>query len=81
MNPLRKALHDYLALRRSLGFKLCKSGGYLRHFVDFLERKRACHITTALALHWAKLSPNAHPAWWASRLGFVRGFEIGRAHV
>lgn len=79
MNPLRKALHDYLALRRSLGFKLCKSGGYLRHFVDFLERKRVCHITTALALHWAKLSPDANPAWWASRLGFVRGFARYRS--
>lgn len=79
MNPLRKALHDYLALRRSLGFKLCKSGGYLRHFVDFMERKRACHITTALALHWAKLSPDANPAWWASRLGFVRGFARYRS--
>jgi integrase len=74
MSPLRKALQDYLALRRSLGFKLHKSGASLRHFVDFMERKRACNITTALALHWAKLSPGAHPACWAGRLSSVRGF-------
>ncbi|MEK7373593.1 MAG: hypothetical protein AABZ85_00975 [Thermodesulfobacteriota bacterium] len=44
MSPLRKALQDYLALRRSLGFKLHKSEGTLRHFVDFMERKRACEM-------------------------------------
>lgn len=79
MSPLRKALRDYLAMRRSLGFKLRNPEIPLRHFVDFLQRKGARHITTALALRWAKLSPNAHPAWWASRLGFVRGFARYRS--
>ncbi len=79
MIPLRKALQDYLALRRSLGFKLHKHGVFLRHFVDFLERKGSCHITTALALYWAKLSPDVHPAHWACRLSSVRGFARYRS--
>lgn len=74
MSPLRNALQDYLAMRRSLGFKLRLAGAALRHFVDFLEREGAGHITTALALRWAKLSPDVHPAQWANRLSFIRGF-------
>jgi len=79
MIPLRKALQDYLALRRSLGFKLRLIGATLHHFVDFLERTGTCHITTELALRWAKLSPDVHPAHWANRLSFVRGFARYRS--
>lgn len=79
MSPLQKALQDYLALRRSLGFKLHKHGVFLRHFVDFLERKRESFITTALALHWAKLPLDVQPAHWACRLSSVRGFAQYRS--
>lgn len=74
MSPLRKALRDYLAMRRSLGFKLRDHGAALRHFLDFLGREEVRHITTASALRWAKLSLGVHPAQWSKRLGFVRGF-------
>ena len=79
MSPLRKDLKDYLALRRSLGFKLHLAGTALRHFVDFLEQERSSHITTALALRWAKQPQDVHPAQWGKRLGFVRGFARYRS--
>lgn len=79
MSPLRKALRDYLAIRRSLGFKLRLPGAALHHFVNFMKREGACHITMALALRWAKLSPDVHPAQWANRLSFIRGFARYRS--
>lgn len=74
MNSLRKAVEDYLILRRSLGFKLRDMGTALRHFVSFMEREGACTITTRLALRWAMQPQQVHPAHWAARLSFVRSF-------
>ena len=74
MNPLRKALDQYLAVRRSVGFKLDRDGLLLPDFITYLERHGAQTITTELALAWAKQPVAAHPAWWATRFGMVRGF-------
>ena len=74
MNTLREALRDYLALRRSLGFKLEDAGLKLPRFIDFLEARGASHITTALALEWAQEPTAVQPAEWARRLGEVRCF-------
>ena len=74
MNSLRKAVEDYLAMRRSLGFKLRDMGYNLHHFVSFLEQQGSSVITTELALRWAQLPQNVQPAQWASRLSFVRTF-------
>ena len=74
MNPLRKAVKDYLMMRRSLGFKLRDMGYNLQHFVSFMEQQRAPIITTALALRWAKRPQNVQPAHWAVRLSYVRSF-------
>jgi integrase/recombinase XerD len=74
MNTLRKAVHDYLEMRRSLGFKLHDTERGLLKFVSFLKRHNASHITIALALQWAQENPSAHPSEWARRLSFVRGF-------
>ncbi len=38
MNTLHKALQDYLAMRRALGFKLLNYGPALSDFVSFLAR-------------------------------------------
>ena len=38
MNTLRKAVREYLELRRGLGFKLREAGKGLIDFVTFLER-------------------------------------------
>lgn len=68
MNLLRKAVKDYLVMRRSLGFKLRDMGYNLQHFVSFMEQQGAPIITTALALHWATKPQNVQPAQWAVRL-------------
>lgn len=74
MSTLRELLDDYLAMRRSLGFKLHSEGIALLSFVGFMEREQADSIRLDHALAWAKLPTAAHPVWWAHRLGFVRGF-------
>lgn len=79
MNALRKSLQDYLALRRSLGFKLKSAGICLAKFATFLEERGAAHITTPLALEWVQQSPSTQLATRAQRLGYVRGFARYRA--
>jgi integrase/recombinase XerD len=74
MKKLRKAVQDYVAIRRALGFKLRQVEVRLLDFVSFLERKGDSHITTACALQWATQPSQVQPAAWAQRLSFVRGF-------
>jgi integrase/recombinase XerD len=70
----RKRVEEYVELRRSCGFKLQEANGGLIRFASFLQRRRAVHITIALALEWAQQDKKARPAEWARRLSFVRGF-------
>ena len=50
MTPLREAVDEYIALRRSLGFKLHGMAADLQDFVSFLEQHDAPVITAALAV-------------------------------
>ncbi|MBS1213051.1 MAG: int [Proteobacteria bacterium] len=79
MNILREAAQEYLAMRRSLGFKLRESGKRLSDFVSFMERRRASYITHQLALIWAQQLSNVQPCQWAQRLSIVRGFARHRS--
>jgi integrase/recombinase XerD len=74
MNELRKALEEYLSIRRKLGFKLQKAGKLLDDFVLFTEKQGLSFITVELALRWATQSLGCQRAWSAARLGIVRGF-------
>ena len=74
MTTLRQAVHEYLRMRRDLGFKLHEAGKGLLDFVTFMEQHRASSITQALALAWAQQPSHVQPAHWAQRLSFVRGF-------
>ena len=74
MKPLRNAVEDYIALRRSLGFKLRDMATGLTGFVSFLEQKTAPYITASLALEWAMQPADHQPSDWAQRLGWVRVF-------
>jgi len=74
MTDLRCALHDYLAVRRQLGFELKTAGRLLEDYVDFMGRAGASQITIELAVVWAKLPKDARPYRWRQRLGMVRGF-------
>ena len=61
MNTLRQAVHDYLNLRRNLGFKLKEPGRALLDFAAFMERHNAPYITQALALAWAQKPADVQP--------------------
>ena len=74
MNRLRKAVRDYLTMRRGLGFKMVRHEAGLREFVSFLARKRSARITVNLALEWATQDGHHTPGEWAVRLSIVRGF-------
>ena len=80
MNTLRQAVQEYLAMRRSLGFKLQRAGRALFDFVGFLEQHRAPYITLRLALAWAKQPAGRQSdARAAQRLSSVRGFARYRS--
>ncbi|HEV8559138.1 MAG TPA: tyrosine-type recombinase/integrase [Actinophytocola sp.] len=74
MSTLRTAMVDYLALRRSLGYKLERAGRLLAEFVTFAETRGADHVTVELALCWAISTSNPRSNWRAQRLGVLRGF-------
>lgn len=74
MSGLCQKLDDYLALRRSLGYKLEVAERLLSDFVQYVEGQGSSFITTKLALDWATLPTDASPNWKASRLCVVRGF-------
>ena len=78
MNTLRQALHEYLELRRGLGYKMHCAGLLLPRFISFMEEHGAEHISARLALEWAQ-RPSVQPAEWARRLCFVRGFARHRS--
>jgi integrase len=74
MSALSEAVQDYLAVRRSLGFKLTAYGRLLDDFVGYLEATGATTVTTQAAVAWATCPPQAAPRWQAHRLSVVRGF-------
>jgi len=74
MSAMHKSLDDYLKVRRALGFKLESTERCLRRFFDFLDAEGAEHITTELALRWARQPPDGEPFTWAQRLSRIRLF-------
>ena len=65
---------DYLAMRRSLGFKLRGEGRMLADFAARLDDAGQATVTISAALAWATESQEAAPAHWRRRLSVVRGF-------
>ena len=74
MSALAAALEDYLALRRSLGYKLERAAEVLAEFVAHLDEASAEHITVDLGVDWAMRAANPDSSWRAQRLGMVRCF-------
>jgi integrase/recombinase XerD len=81
MNNLREALHEYLVLRQSMGYKMHDASVLLPRFVSFMEERRAEYITVRLALEWVQQAKTVQPAEWTRRLCFVRGFARHRSAV
>ncbi len=78
MNTLREAVHDYIDMRRNLGFKMNDARRGLLAFVAFMESRQAPFVTVELALEWAQQPVHAQPSCWASRLSCVRVFARHR---
>ena len=74
MNRLRKAVQDYLTMRRGLGFKLVRHETGLREFLSFLAQKGSARITVNPTLEWATQHTHQTPCEWAARLSIVRSF-------
>ena len=73
MIALDRALTDYLAVRRSLGYSLARQEKLLGQFLDYLQAHDQQRLTTEHALAWALL-PAGGDAWHSLRLQAVRGF-------
>lgn len=73
--PLREELAGYLALRRSMGFKLRRAEKLLGQFVVHCEATGAEVVTVENALGWASLPDRASASWVCHRLGVVRAFS------
>jgi integrase/recombinase XerD len=74
MMPLRQIATDYLAVRRSLGYRMSAQGRLLNSYIDELETSGAVTVTVANALTWATRPADASPIWWCRRLSVVRCF-------
>lgn len=81
MSSWVKTVHDYLRLRRALGFKLERTGNALVDFARWLQHEAAEYITVPLALKWARRTPAIRGSRVAGRLGHVRGFARYMAAV
>jgi integrase/recombinase XerD len=79
MKSLPQAVKDYLALRRSLGFKLREYGECLHEFVSFLQKNGVSHITSKLAVEYATQRRDEKSVSWSRRLTIIRGFARYRA--
>jgi integrase/recombinase XerD len=69
-----EAAPDYLALRRSVGFRFERHEIYLREFIAFLKERGARWITTQLALQFATRHVGHGAKTQAARLSVARGF-------
>jgi integrase len=68
-------VHEYLAYRRRLGFRLRSVGDELLLFGRHLDSTRyRGPLTTDVVERWARQAPNARPEYAAWRLGAVRMF-------
>jgi|GEM_PF-3521137 len=73
MNSLHERVEQYLAIRRSLGFKL-EDHGRLPQLVTYLEQRGAATLTVEAALAWATTPQGVNRFRWRQRLSVVRGF-------
>jgi integrase/recombinase XerD len=76
MSNLYEILKDYLATRRTMGYKLQHADRRLRDFVESVLAQSSSSITTKLALEWAAKPAGASPRLQSRRLGMVRQFAL-----
>jgi integrase len=71
---MRARVEEYVAMRRSLGFKLRVEGRMLLDFADRLDRTGERTVTVDAAVTWASEPTHATSGHRHRRLGVVRGF-------
>jgi len=74
MSTLREHGTAYLAMRRSLGYKLDGHGRLLMKFIGYLEDHGHSTITTEAALAWATTPADTTQAYQNQRLSMARCF-------
>lgn len=74
MSTLNEHLHEYLRMRRALGYHLGKLEHLAGQFCTWLAATGKQTFTTADAIEWARQPARADPRWWGMRLGAVRTF-------
>lgn len=76
MSTLYDDARAYVAMRRSLGFKLQRHDTQMRQLLAFLKERKACWITTKLAVEFATRDrgngPKSRKDLWALVRGFAR---------
>ena len=76
MSGLQAHAQEYLAMRRTLGFKLTSQGRQLMSFVGFCEEHHLQHVSASAAIEWATrtVTGSDDPVYQARRLDVVRIF-------
>jgi integrase/recombinase XerD len=76
VSALRARAEEYLAMRRTLGFKLTTQGRHLMSFVPFCEERSADYVAADLAIEWATRTSrgSGSEVYQARRLDIVRIF-------
>jgi integrase/recombinase XerD len=74
MTALAQHIDNYMAIRRSLGFKLTSEHRLLGDFAAFMDAAGASTVTIELALRWATTPTGVGHAYLAQRMRAVRGF-------
>jgi integrase len=73
MSVIRKALCNYVEMRRGFGLKFDNQEKRLTDFVRFMEQRGAMVVTNKLAFEWAMQCTDHRPTC-ALRLADIRGF-------
>jgi integrase/recombinase XerD len=81
VTALDRVAEDYLAVRRSFGYKLRQEEQLLASFTTYLQARGLDRVTVTAALGWASQPGHASPAWHAKRLSAVRGFAAYLATI
>jgi integrase/recombinase XerD len=74
VSTLAAAAHDYLRVRRALGYKRDRQGRQLLQFIAYLDAVGATTVTIEHAIGWATLPAGATGGYWSDRLSVVRQF-------
>lgn len=81
MRTLTQDGRAYVAMRRSLGFKLSRADLQMRQLLALLRENKARRITTKLAVEFATQDRGRGPKTSKSRWALVRGFARYRSGV